>query len=225
MCLDGKNMKNKGMEVFQELTIYSIIDFNSLRTKIIEQEKEGWSHDLEKERNLRNDMRSQDDVIVFRRKSFDDIDEVLLILWQSGNKYSVTNIVPCNVIDLGVYNYNIIMNDFVEKIILPLKINNILNFDLSNNIIRLNERLDKLTADALILFLRSANKMTGLAHPIDCNRWIKFIIQSHKSNIMMSSHELSQWLADVEEWPEEQAIDLAINYEFSRNLLNEYDKR
>lgn len=218
-------MNINGMEVFQQLTISPKVSFDIFRHKLINNLPDGWNHDLNREGNLRDDVLSNEDVIVLHRENIDYIDESLLILWQNEGVYSITNIIPCNVGELGVSNYNVILDDFVEKIIIPLEQQDILSFKKTTKFKGIDDWFDTSTAVALKLFSRTANKTTGTAHPLDRMRWIDFIIKAHKSNSVITSDELLYWLTKVEDWPFDEANELVINYEFSWDLLSEYDKR
>ncbi|MEQ5123085.1 hypothetical protein [Morganella morganii] len=218
-------MNINGMEVFQQLTISPKVSFDIFRSKLINNLPDGWNHDLNREGSLRDDVLSNEDVIVLHRKSIDYVDESLLILWQNESVYSITNIIPCNIGELGVSNYNIILDDFVEKVIIPLEKQDILSFTKTTKFKGIDDWFDTSTAVALKLFSRTANKTTGIAHPLDRSRWIDFIIKAHKSNSVITSDELLYWLTKVEDWPFDEANELVINYEFSWDLLSEYDKR
>lgn len=218
-------MNINGMEVFQQLTISPKVNFDIFRNKLINNLPDGWSHDLNRESNLRDDVLSNEDVIVLHRKNIDDIDESLLVLWQSEDVYSITNIIPCNIGELGVSNYNIILDDFVEKVIIPLEKLNILSFKKTTKFKGMDDWFDTSTAVALKLFSRTANKTTGTAHPLDRSRWIDFIIKAHKSNSAITPDELLYWLTEVENWSFDIANELVVDYEFSCDLLREYDNK
>lgn len=213
-----------GMKVFQDLNVFPVAGVDDLRDKIISKANEDWIHDSEKESEISHGFPSSEDVIVFNRKAFHDIDGSMLILWQFNNRYSVTNIVPCNVGELGIDKYNSIITDFVEKIISPLCDSGFLTFELTKSEKDIRDLLSEPTARLLESFSRLANKSTGASHPSDQERWIKFLLKSHELNETASATDLMQWLVEIERWPEEQASKLVINYEFSRDLLNAYER-
>ncbi|POD96800.1 hypothetical protein BVY06_05600 [Pectobacterium odoriferum] len=217
-------MKN-ALEVFQDLTIESSIKINSLRDKLTAQAHGEWGHDIERENEISDAALVDEDVIVFNRAAFDDIDESCLILWQYGNQYKVTNIVPRNSGELGIRKYNIILNDFFNEIVIPMHKEGFLNFNISAQLKTIDSWLDESAADALMKFSRLANKSTKASHPLDQKRWLNFLIKAHRSAIKPDASELMRWLCEICEWPDETASDLAIEYEFSLSLLNEYDKR
>ncbi|UAY91386.1 hypothetical protein KSL88_18105 [Pectobacterium polaris] len=216
---------NNALEVFQELTIEYNIEMSSFRNKLISQVNKEWVHDVEREGEISDDALVDEDVIVFNRAAFDDIDESYLILWQYGNQYKVTNIVPRNSGELGIRKYNIIINDFLNKILMPMNKEGFLDFNISAQLKTIDSFLDESAADALMKFSRLANKSTKASHPLDQERWLDFLIKAHRSAIKPDASEFMRWLCEICEWPDETASDLAIEYEFSLSLLNEYDKR
>ncbi|MRS17960.1 hypothetical protein GJV08_02175 [Enterobacteriaceae bacterium RIT692] len=214
-----------GMKVFQDLIVFPAVgDFN-IRNEIISKENEDWVHDGGKETDLANGFAPDEDVIVFHRRAYRNIDDSILILWKYNDRYSVTNIVPQNVGELGVDKYNSIINDFVERIISPLSESGVLTFELTKSEKDIRDILSDKTASLIEVFSRLANKSTGASHPLDKERWIKFLIESHVHDEKCTATDLMQWFVEIEKWPEEKASELAISYEFSRDLLNSYDKR
>ena len=79
-------------------------------------------------------------------------------------------------------------------------------------------------ADLLKYFSSLANMSTGSAHPLDFERWVRFLIQVHKEGSTLHSSFLSRWLAEELGWPPDRADDLARDYEFARDLLRDYDR-
>lgn len=216
---------NNALEVFQELIIESNIEMHALRSKLTSKVSDEWFHDVEREREINDVALVDEDVIVFNRKAFDDIDESCLILWQYGSNYRVTNIVPKSSGELGIRKYNIILNDFLNYIVIPMQRDGVLDFSISDKLKTIDSWLDESAADALVKFSRLANKSTKASHPLDQERWLDFLIKAHRSAIKPDASELMRWLCEICEWPDDTASDLAIEYEFSLSLLNEYDKR
>jgi len=59
---------------------------------------------------------------------------------------------------------------------------------------------------------------------LDAERWRAFLIAAHMERANLSAEDLSRWLREVEEWGQEEAEELAIEYEQGRDLLRAYDK-
>jgi hypothetical protein len=141
-----------------------------------------------------------------------------------GKELKVTNIVPRQVHQLTMYQYNQILeelNDWVLKLGAEgMSIKSTITAD----------RLDITTllgfeaTKALQIFSSSANKNTGSSHPLDRDRWFKFLVLAHRESTKIDTHTLYRWLTEEEQWPEDQADKLAIEFEFSSGLLNDYDR-
>ena len=85
-------------------------------------------------------------------------------------------------------------------------------------------KLSEAAADALRRFNALANKSTGASHPYDRQRWFDFVIQTHTDRSELDPDLLHRWLIESEDWPEDQASDLAIEYERSRALLARFEE-
>ena len=75
------------------------------------------------------------------------------------------------------------------------------------------------TAEKLRLFSTCANKATGSAHPRDRERWNDFVLSAHRDGSRMDASTLQRWLIEAEGWPPEVAEQLALEYEYGRELL------
>lgn len=218
-------MTEKGIEVFQDLHLRSHSSAKSTREDILAQVREPWLHETEKEEELKESAGADEDLIVLVRSSFDDIDESALVLWQQGEDYWVSNIVPRNVGELGIARYNAILKDFVAHIAQPASQAGRFAIEQTSPSQTLDDWLDREPADALRRFSRLANKSTGAAHPMDRERWYAFLIAAHRTAKQPDSSQLVRWLDEVEGWSEDKAQELALDYEFALGLLEQYDKR
>ena len=183
-----------------------------------------WHHDQEREEDIRLHASDGEDVIVLVRAAFDDVDESGLVLWQEGDGYRISNIVPRNVGELGVTRYNAILRDFVAKIAEPAARSEAFDIELTSPLQSLDDWLDTGPATALRRFSRLANKSTGAAHPMDRERWYAFLIATHHTPKRLDTDQLVRWLIEVEHWSEDKAHELAIDYEFALGLLEQYDQ-
>lgn len=217
-------MAEKSIEVFQDLHLRNRSSSIMIRNSILAQVQEPWRHDPEREEDIRSHSSDQEDVIVFVRASFDDIDESGLVLWQEHDDYKVANIVPRNVGELGIANYNTILRDFVTRIAEPAALKGNFEIELTSADQTLEDWLDTEPADKLRRFSRLANKSTGAAHPMDRERWYAFLIAIHSASKRLDSDQLARWLVEVEGWFPERAQELAIDYEFALGLLEQYDQ-
>jgi hypothetical protein len=65
----------------------------------------------------------------------------------------------------------------------------------------------------------SANKL-GASHPYDRERWLRFLIRAHMDHVELDATTLSRWFIEEEHWDEDRAHDLAIQFDFARELLS-----
>lgn len=137
----------------------------------------------------------------------------------------VSNIVPDKAGSLTYDQYNEIAKRFADEVLRPaLSSIASLRIDLGPVEEQIDDLLSKNTADALRAFSRSANKSTGAAHPNDAERWNAFLIRAHMEKSKLEPDTLHRWLEEDEGWKEEQANELAIQYEQGRELLRQYDE-
>lgn len=216
-------MTQKNIEVFQDLHLRTRSASVSIRDLILGQLRSPWSHDVEREKEVKSHALKEEDVIVLVRESFDGIEESRLVLWQDEDGYRVANIVPRKVGELGITKYNAILQDFVSRIAEPATKQGGFLLAKTQRWQTLEDWLESEPAASLRRFSSLANKSTGAAHPRDQERWYEFLIEAHRASASLDSERLARWLSEVEGWPSEIASELAIDYEFARGLLEKYD--
>ena len=217
-------MTDDHIEVFQDLHLKGHTAAHSIRTSILAQVQQPWHHNREREEDIRSHAVDDKDVIVLVREAFDDVDESGLVLWQEGEGYKVSNIVPRNVGELGIAKYNAILRDFVTRIAEPASRVGGFDFQLSAPHQSLDDWSETGPVTALRRFSHLANKSTGATHPMDRDRWCTFLIATHHASKRLDTNQLVRWLVEVEHWSEEIAHDLAIEYEFALDLLERYEQ-
>lgn len=218
------NMTDKSIEVFQSLQLKSHTSASAVRAHILAWVKGPWRHDAEREEDTRNHALYDEDVIVLIREAFDDVDESCLLLWQEGNGYKISNIVPRSVGQLGITKYNTILHDFTVKVAQPAARVGGFEVEMSSSSQTLDDWLGVEPANALRRFSRLANKSTGAGHPMDQERWHDFLIATHQTSKRLDADKLVRWLVEVEHWSEDTAHRLAADFEFALKLLEQYDQ-
>lgn len=148
-------------------------------------------------------------------------------LWFSerddGRSWSVDNIIPTDSSRLSEPEYNAILQDFKVTFLDPVA--NLLNLrvEMSKTNEDLEDWMTREAADALRDFSDAANKSTGSSHPLDKERWFRFLTEIHKSGRAPDGSTLLDWLVQEAEWPSDTASDLAAEYENGLALLRYYD--
>lgn len=220
------------MKIYKELCFYgSEDDFRAFATGISKYLPSNW-----KDPQLNT---AADQLVVSYLGKEEEPAKLFLCKSKYENKacYRVTNIIPANVNELSIEQYNRILDIFYQNVIVPYKRANIPlqvegptsdQFDPLSIISR--PALDKLRQFSLM-----ANKSTGYSHPLDKQRWFDFICQTVDDGRIFDVETLAKFLQDKEywgngkdgtgfssTWTEEMAWELAGNYELSCDLLMYY---
>lgn len=216
-------MTEDTLELFQDLNLRTRSADVSIRDAILKQVKTPWTHDPKREELASDVRRRGEDVIAFIREPFNGIGESALMLWQEDDGYRVSNIVPKKSGELGIKRYNAILQDFVERVAKPAAADAGFVIDLTPEFQRLEAWVGDEVSTKLRRFSSAANKSTGASHPMDQTRWFEFIIAAHKRSVRLDPSRLARWLSEVDGWPQDTANELAMDYEFARDLLEKYD--
>ena len=71
----------------------------------------------------------------------------------------------------------------------------------------------------------SALANMSILHPADRKRWNEFLTSAYREKATLDSSMLQRWLIEEEKWPEDEAINLEIEYEHARDLLEVYESQ
>ncbi len=118
---------------------------------------------------------------------------------------------------LGEYNY--ILEEFHERLLRPAAERVGLTAVLSDAAVGLDHWMSAATAEKLQSFSANANKGTGSSHPSDREKWNDFVLSAHQEGSSLDAATLRRWLVEVEGWAPEAADQLAVGYEYGRELL------
>ena len=136
----------------------------------------------------------------------------------------ISNIVPQEIYQLNFDQYNLILEEFYNKFILQVAEKFGIEPSLTSDLIQIDDLVTKDTLAKLKQFSLAANKSTGSSHPLDQKRWFNFIVHAHLETTPLNPSILKRWLIEVENWSEDKASQLTIEYEFAQSLLDFYDK-
>lgn len=211
------------MEVFRELIVYVSEEqnqefMNNLETRL----SDGWSSDVEENERLRtsgyiyycfncteNDSRPAARLVFIRRNE---------------NEISVTNIIPPNVGEIIMGEYNGIIEEFYDKFVKPVSDEMGIVTHLSTKEQTLDDWMPSDCAIKLRTFSSTTNRSTGSSHPCDRERWFDFLVSVFNVDENFGAEELGRWLIEEDNWSEDRAYDLVIEYEFAISLLKYYDR-
>jgi hypothetical protein len=213
------------IEVFQDLEVLSgPLPRAAVRTALLAEATDLWHHAKDKEDLAKRLATGRDDVISFERESRGAVPAIGLMLWERQDGYYISNIVPQQTGQLTIGQYNAVVQDFATEVARPAAQKAGFSVVTTGPRQTLEDWMSPETAKLLWSFPRCANKSTGAGHPSDNERWLAFLISSHRDQRDVGAH-LSRWLIEAEHWPEEIARDLAIQYEQALSLLKKYDQQ
>jgi hypothetical protein len=180
----------------------------------------GWKRDRDREREL-NRHSGNPPHYSFGIAAREGKPAAHLFLMQRGDDFVITNIVPDKVGELTRGQYNAFVLEF-SAICAPVATKLGLNVHVTSDQLDISERLTARAMSALKSFSNNANMST--LHPLDSERWRKFLLLAHKDKVDLDAQILTRWLVEEWRWPEDRAFDLAVEYEFARELLDDYDE-
>ena len=184
-----------------------------------------WHRDPESEARMNSHALSgEESIFSFARDAKDDDPPARLFLHHQPGRLFVSNIVPRDPGHLGMRRYNEIVDEFAELLRAPLSADRELAIEVLDDDAAITDWLSTEAADLLSSFSNLANKSTRASHPLDYERWTRFLIQAHKERAVLDSTFLSRWLVEELGWSEDGANELARDYALARDLLRAYDE-
>ena len=185
----------------------------------------GWRRDTEAEARFSAAAGGRKDLgFAFSRDAKRGDPKAGLFITGEERKLNVTNIVPLATGELSLVQYNRILDEFAEMLRAHLTSHNQLKMRVTSDNAAITEYVSSDAAELLKHFSNLANMATGPGHPLDFERWVRFLIQVHTEDSALKGHFLSRWLVEELGWPPDRADDLVSDYEFARDLLRAYDR-
>ena len=208
------------MKVFRNLTI--TID-KSNRPSFVKRVEvlltDGWRRDLDAEEKA-STMPGIDKDYYFACEKSGKRQAALLVLAPLDElTLSVANIVPREVGQLSINEYNLILKEFHDRFVLPVSRELELDLDITDDQQTIEDWISSDSAGALRQFSATANKSTGSAHPSDQKRWFDFVIAIVENHDNLDSESLFRFLTEEDNWPENIADKLCIEFEKEIALL------
>lgn len=212
------------ISVFQDLRLLrGPHSLDRLRSEVLEHIVTPWRHAKDRE-NAASDIGLQaNECLFFERHENDGLPAVGLVFWREADGYHVSNIIPIESGRLSYAQYNAALQEFARCIVAPAAATLGLEIELTADRESPEDWMSSASVKRLKQFSRGANKSTGSSHPYDRERWFAFICGVHMEGREIDTDKLARWLLEVERWHDDGASDLAIEYEFARELLKHYD--
>lgn len=171
------------------------------------------------ERVERADGGLADDYIIFHFGGSPQVPAATLFLHNMGGAARVVNIIPDSADALTIDQYNRILEDFAN-VVRPIAVARGINVTESSDEVDTSHWLSERGAQLLNAFSRGANKSTGSSHPLDFQRWADFILEVFTSGQRIPVDLLARYLVEIQTWPDDQARELVLQYEFSLGILD-----
>lgn len=209
------------MKVFRDLHVYvTRQQSSSLAARMTEKASPPWHRDEAAEERQRVRSPVDAEAYYFVRDADSRQPAALLVLMRKDDRtLYVPNIVPPEMGQLSMDQYNGILSDFVDNVLKPAKPDDV-QFEMTSD----NESIDDWLSPETVKLLRSfsglANKSTGSSHWADQKRWFTFLVAAHDEKERLRDDMLRRWLMEEEGWGEQIAAQLVAEYDFAMDLLD-----
>ncbi len=211
------------MEVFRDL--YVSANAEKMAAAVAEIEKAmpaGWSLDKSAE------ARSRSTPVLTQRVTYCFGCEkearrsaaILILAEKDPATFYVSNIIPTERHQLAHAEYNAILEDFYQRVFKPGADKIGLAYRFTGAEVGLEHWMVAETVERLRQFSACANKGTGSSHPNDRERWNAFVLSAHRTGSKLDPSTLMRWLVEAEDWSPEIAEQLAVEYQYGRELLS-----
>lgn len=207
------------LHVFRDLILFDAVErLDDIAAAITARITTPWRRAIEHDKtefNMGIDWR------VFGREADDQLPGCLLFLVphsRLGYVY-VSNIVPTAGHSLGVDNYNAILAEFTESFAELAASELGLRCELSNDWTDFAASLGEPTFKAL----RAASAFKPGTHPNDRQRWMTFIITTHRERIEVDTDLMRRWFV-ADGFSPDRAWQLMTEFDFASELLKLNDR-
>ena len=171
-------------------------------------------------------FKEQSQVGCFNTKRTDLFESrVWVIIGKDG--LTVTNINSKVEGNLDIEQYNHILMVFFEEVICRAISRNTMQCTLTEEEEHIEDFLHPETYQFLELWQTTCNKSAPISHPLDLEKWLKFLISyvTEEQPRYLTIGDFSQWLSDDCHWQagfSESIEEMAIYFEYSVELLDKY---
>jgi hypothetical protein len=209
------------MRVFRELFIRGEPDRLAATLAEIERTlSEDWFRDKETERQLASLPTA------VRSSCFGCFDDgrdrpgaTVILTAKDADMLHVANVIPHSRSRLDYNQYNRVLEEFYNRFVQPAAAKTGVVAEMTDTQADLERWLSPAAAEKLRRFSSCANKGTGASLAQDRERWNDFVLSAYQDQSTLDASTLRRWLVEVADWPPEVADQLAIEYEYGRELL------
>lgn len=155
----------------------------------------------------------------FQRKEDSNLPAAGLSIFQKdASTWFIPNVVPIASGQLSYEEYNCIITEFYDSFLSPASEKHGIVVEITTGELRDEDVVGETPAKLLNVFSNCANKSTGSSHPMDRKRWFAFIVEASRSKNEIDTENLRRLLMQ-QGWSDESALDLVIEFEFGRDLI------
>lgn len=210
------------MKIFRDLIInLNGYDVDHFIEQITASCGENWQRALEHENNSKYFNEKKIFCFEYLKKGLPYAE--LVLIEKEKNCLYVSNILPIEIGELSINEYNNLLIDFKTNVIDTINDTKIVSETTKDELL-LKDVIGEEAADLLKQFSRLANKSTGNIHPSDKKMWFNFVSKAHK---FLHDKEYNDGdLTDIIEnslkeqgWSKKWADDLACQFQLSYELL------
>lgn len=170
-------------------------------------------------------MKNVAEVACFKTKRV-SLYESRVFVYISENKLVVANVLSSMIASLGKERYNQVIEAFALAARNCLDDN--VHENLSSSDFIMEQQISTAAFDALKAWVETCPKDSPLDHPLDEERWFKFILAIKDSEYIPNATVLGRWLREDVAWPigfDEQVDEIEDKYSYSIRLLKYYDSQ
>jgi len=209
------------MEVFRDLVLTGDEAALTATAEVIERTlSDGWRRSPETESRVKAGTLGQRPTYCFTcEPNGTRVAADLFLMGKDNGSLAVTNIIPKGDGPLSTKQYNVMIKEFHDRFVLPAVQETELDVRFTSDEKGIEDWLGNGAAEKFHEFISVANKSTGSAHPNEKERWFAFLKAASEDQSRLDPATLSRWLVETEHWGEDVASDLAVEYEFGRELL------
>lgn len=170
-------------------------------------------------------MRDDTEVACFKTKRV-SLYESKVFVYVSGNKLVVANVLSSMVASLGRERYNQVVEAFSVAVSDCLYGN--IQVELSSSDFIMEHQISAEAFSALRTWVETCPKDAPFDHPLDEERWFRFILAIKDSENRLDASVLGRWLREDMAWPigcDDQVDEIEDKYSYSIRLLKFYDSQ
>lgn len=170
-------------------------------------------------------MKEENHVACFKTKRV-SLYESKVFVYISNEKLIVANILSSMIASLGKERYNQVLEAFAEAVRNCLDDN--VHENLSSSDFIMEQHIPAEAYAALNVWVETCPKESPFDHPLDEERWFRFILAMKDSPNIPSATDLGRWLREDMDWPvsfEDQIDEIEDKYSYSIRLLKYYDSQ